>query len=84
MMNNSQRKVLYMAATVLSIMLMFPPYTSFLSDGIKVGAGYSFILGTTPQAHGITASIDIMTLGIQYIFVVTVCYFIWLSLKGDK
>lgn len=75
-MNTIQRKILFITAGVLVVMLLFPPFTSKYK-GSTSNAGYSFILA----GHG-RSEVKVSLLGLQFLIVTTVGGILFLAFKG--
>jgi len=75
-MNDKQRKVLWVTAVVLLLMLLFPPFQTRYGDN----AGYGCI--ANPPEYG-EASVNVGTLFIQFFIICTVGSICWFACK-DK
>lgn len=75
-MNKTQRKVLLIAAVVVALMVIFPPYVVKNYKQMTISAGYGFLFDLPAyimQSGGqIPASVDIKTLLVQIIGVLIV------------
>jgi hypothetical protein len=80
-MNNSQKKVIYGGIIILLLMLLFPPYL-FDGSGFSSDKGYLFVFADK-EAEGLI-DVNLNRLFIQYLFVVTICYGLILTLKDKK
>lgn len=68
-MNKIQSKVLFVAALIIALMILFPPYIVNNFRGVSISAGYAFILNlpiyTTATGGHIQATVNLPTLTIQ-------------------
>jgi len=66
-MNDKQKSVAILTGAVLFLMLLFPPFHRQLSSGNYLGQGYGFILSPPNMS-----TIDVLSLMVQWLFVVSI------------
>lgn len=84
-MNDTQRKILLATATVVALMIIFPPYIVEDYGGVTVMAGYGFLFDlpsyTTRFGSSIPSSVNVKTLLVQIFGAVVVGALAFLSTK---
>jgi hypothetical protein len=71
-MNEKQKTVLIVVASVVSAMLVYPPFHIIVTGGRVIGRGYSWILNLPVLSNGLYGTVDIGLLLIQWIAVLIV------------
>lgn len=83
-MNKNQKTVAVIVSLFLLAMLFYPPFAIYRS-GAKFSIGWHFIGDRAPRNSG--ASIDVSTLFIEYLIVLTIggiVFFIFKDVKKEK
>jgi len=72
-MSNPQRLILIVAALVVAMMLLYPPFQFVVSNGAAIGAGYNWILSPPRRgSYGPPATVDVAMLLVQWLGAVTI------------
>lgn len=87
-MNDSQKRVVHVTAIAVALMVLFPPYEVKNYMGVKIMAGYGFLFDlpaySSPFGGMIPSSVDIKTLLVQILGVVTVGGLLFFTRKNPS
>ena len=82
-MNKNQKKVIIATGILIGLMLLFPPFVHYGSNGVEVNMGFSFILDR-PSNRYITGSVNILQLLTQWIGVGAVGGLLYILFKDSE
>lgn len=85
-MNKRQRYVLYVCATVVVLMLLFPPFHT-VYPARSYSRGYAFLLSGPGYSYNFgenSATVDVSTLLVQWLGVILVGAILWFAFRDKK
>jgi hypothetical protein len=82
-MNKKQRIILFVVASVILLMLLFPPFQSNIRD-LAINAGYSFIFKPPLYERHIAATVDTEMLNTQVFIILAIGVLCWFAFKNNE
>jgi hypothetical protein len=86
-MNKIQQKVLIFSATIIALIIIFPPYQIKNFANVSIQTGYAFIF-SLPEYHSssasISANINAITLLVEIFSVLVICGLLYLAAKDTQ
>lgn len=83
-MNLRQRKILIFCAVIIGLMMLFPPFATYLPNGGRSNEGFSFFLWTPKGSWDYLPSINALQLLAQWIAVCLIGGIAYLLANGEQ
>ena len=72
LMNSKQRKTLILVATIVTAMLLFPPFHIHRANGVIVNLGYAFLFAPPTAFGSAKGTVDVAVLFAQWLGIILV------------